>query len=452
MVTTVPNVTSVTNNLMNNIKFILETYHGINSRYQCPECKRKEKTFSRYINTHTGEHIHETVGRCNRESNCGYHYTPKQYFQDNKILSEVSRNDYPKANPSPKANPNPKPMANPNNVSYINIANFKATLKSYEVNHFVSFLVSVFGYKTTNELISKYFIGSSKHWQGATIFWQIDSQGNIRTGKIMLYSAETGKRIKEPFPHITWVHKTIQQPKFELRQCLFGEHLLIDKTKPVAIVESEKTAIIASAYLPSFIWLASGSLNNLNINTCKDLAGRRVSLFPDLKCFEKWSAKAKELANYAHFNVSDLLERRATEDERAKGLDLADYLLKFNYRDLVLNVPEEPQTQTEEPPVYLPVVKPKHISPSKLIYDFEIPELIQQENWLSELDELEKFFSGVAFSNEPIKLNQCTTITDISLFLETNFATARANKGKPTFLPYLNRIKELMIVFIDTSI
>jgi hypothetical protein len=33
-----------------------------------------------------GEHIHPSVGRCNRESNCGYHYTPKQYFQVNFAL------------------------------------------------------------------------------------------------------------------------------------------------------------------------------------------------------------------------------------------------------------------------------------------------------------------------------------------------------------------------------
>jgi hypothetical protein len=67
---------------------------------------------------------------------------------------------------------------------------------------------------------------------------------------------------------------------------LFGEHLLIDKTKPVAIVESEKTAVIASVYLPQFIWVAVGSLTNLNAEKCNVLKGRTVTLFPDLNGFD----------------------------------------------------------------------------------------------------------------------------------------------------------------------
>ena len=152
----------------------------------------------------------------------------------------------------------------------------------------------------------------------------------------MLYSPTTGKRVKEPFNHISWVHKALKQPEFELRQCLFGEHLIKhDLFKPVAIVESEKTAVIASVYLPQFIWLAVGSLTNLNAEKCSILKGRTVTLFPDLNGFQKWNSKAKELSHLAKFTVSDLLERKATEAERKQGLDLADYLLKFSYKDFL---------------------------------------------------------------------------------------------------------------------
>jgi len=118
----------------------------------------------------------------------------------------------------------------------------------------------------------------------------------------------------------------------------FGEHLLTDTTKIVAIVESEKTAIIASGLLPDFIWIAAGQLQGLNIDKCKCLTGRNVVLFPDLSkkienrmtAFEVWSAKATEImkAYQCKVIVSDLLECKATDSDRQDGLDIADYLIQ----------------------------------------------------------------------------------------------------------------------------
>jgi len=75
---------------MQSYKYILEPYKGMNSRYRCPECN-KGKTFSRYIDTETGEHIADHVGRCNRVDNCGNHYTPKQYFQEMEKLKILKK-------------------------------------------------------------------------------------------------------------------------------------------------------------------------------------------------------------------------------------------------------------------------------------------------------------------------------------------------------------------------
>lgn len=58
------------------------------------------------------------------------------------------------------------------------------------------------------------------------------------------------------------------QQEFNLKQCLYGEHLLKDKTKPIAVGESEKTAVIASAYLPQFIWVATSGASELSIEKC----------------------------------------------------------------------------------------------------------------------------------------------------------------------------------------
>lgn len=417
---------------MSEHKYILEPYKGMNTRYRCPSCQQRDKTFSLYIDTKTGEHIHPTVGRCNRESNCGHHYTPKQYFQDNNISFDT---------PQPKAY-KPRPVApQPKPVSFIPVEVFKASLNptAFETNHFVKFLINLFGVEVASQLVSRYFIATSKHWNGATVFWQIDTQGKVRTGKIMLYSPTTGKRVKNLELPVYWVHKALKQPEFELRQCLFGEHLLIDKTKPVAIVESEKTAVIASVYLPQFIWVAVGSLTNLNAEKCSILKGRTVTLFPDLNGFEKWSSKAKELSHLANFTVSDLLERKATEAERKQGFDLADYFIKFNYKEFAIPEPEA----TEPPPAVQPLVEVKPFEQPEPVYYFSKPEQPKPENWEQDITELENCFTGITLPTQPVKLNRCSTITNCSLFIESHFATVKANNGKRTFLPYLNRLQEL---------
>ena len=100
-------------------------------------------------------------------------------------------------------------------------------------------------------------------WGGATVFWQIDRDGNVRVGKSMGYDAVTRHRIKEPFNQVNWVHSVRKVPDLHMKQCLFGEHLLSDTSttktaKPVAIVKSEKTALVAALCIPDFVWLATG--------------------------------------------------------------------------------------------------------------------------------------------------------------------------------------------------
>lgn len=340
-------------------RFILQPYKGMASRFRCPLCQHRDKSFTRYIDTETGEYLHPDVGRCSRENNCGHHYPPKQYFQDNSISFDKPATFRDRIQPEPiqqKA------------AYFIPADLFKASLKGYSENNFVQFLTDKFGADAAGQAISRYFIGSSKHWQGAaTTFWQIDRKGNIRAGKVMLYNPENGKRIKDSKNSISWVHSMVKFPDFTLQQCFFGEHLLADKSKTAAIVESEKSAIIGSIYWPEFIWLATGGLDGLNAAKFSILNGRTVIIFPDLSkpkegkqsAFEIWSSKARDFQNIASIKISDLLEREATDQERIDGLDIADYLLRFK--------PEEfttpgavPKASTEPQPAARPAeaVKP----------------------------------------------------------------------------------------------
>jgi len=411
-------------------RYILEPYKGLNTRYHCPSCQQRDKTFSLYIDTETGEYIHPTVGRCNRESNCGYHYPPKQYFQDNKISFDT---------PQPSAF-KPRPIApHPKSVSYIPVEVLKSSLKGHETNHLVTYFIDLFGVEVASQLVSRYFIATSKHWNGSTVFWQIDAQGKVRTGKIMLYSPTTGKRVKEPFNHINWVHKVLKTADFGLKQCLFGEHLLIDNSKPVAIVESEKTAVIASVYLPQFIWLAAGSKDGLNAEKCSILKGRAVTLFPDLNGFNKWSSKANELSHLAKFTVSDLLERKATEAERNQGLDLADYLIRFDFREFALPEPEP----IEPTPAVQPLVEVKPLEQPEPVFHLTKSEPPEPENWQQEITDLEAYFAGTQLLSHTARLSLHETITNLPEFIKSHLATVKANNGNQTFLPYLNRLIQL---------
>ena len=75
----------------------------------------------------------------------------------------------------------------------------------------------------------------------------------------------------------------------------------------------------------------------------------------------------------------------------------------------------------------------------------------QFQNWNSDIAELENYFASIELPTQPVKLNDRSTITDCSLFIESHFATVKANNGKRTFLPYLNRLQELKQVLTINS-
>jgi hypothetical protein len=299
----------------------------------CPKCERK--TFVLYIDNTTGEPLHSTVGKCDRADNCGHHYNPKQYFADHPNNNSLfDRKEYA---------PRPQPIHKPQ-PSFIDAELLKKSLSNYEHNQFVQWLAGTVGQKQASEAIGRYFVGTSKN--SGTCFWQIDLQGNIRAGKIIVYGKD-GHRRKDAMPPVQWVHSILKLQDFILSQCLFGEHLLHDATKMVAIVESEKTAIIASVYLPAFIWLACGGCGNLSVKLCGALKGRHVVLFPDAGKWAEWNEKAKTLSAICTVSVSSLIEQQATETERKAGFDLADYLVQFSLSDFAKQ--KQPEIQPTEP-------------------------------------------------------------------------------------------------------
>lgn len=197
---------------------------------------------------------------------------------------------------------------------------------------FIEFLCGLFDIKTIERVAADYYLGATKSRE--VIFWQVDNNRRIRTGKVMAYDPETGHRVHSNGA-TNWIHALLKKQglidgEFNLQQCFFGEHLLKKyPDKVVAIVEAEKTAVIASAVFPKYIWLATGGKYGINADKMKVLAGRKVIFFPDTdttgETYQYWREKANELTNCTCI-VSDILETNATAAEKIRKIDIADWV------------------------------------------------------------------------------------------------------------------------------
>ena len=308
-------------------RYHLQKYAGLSSRHTCPACERP-RCFTLYIDDN-GHILHPTVGRCDHESSCGYHRTPRQYFHDHPehrhfvIPSERSESRNLHHNRHPRLD-RPSPGVIPQNL----IPPPSAT------NHLISYLKTMIPSSAIDRIIADYRLPSTP--DQAIIFLQIDQDNQCRTGKIMQYNPATGHRIKDPNKpgRINWLHSILKRrkqlpPNWQLTQCLFGEHLLPQhQDKIVALVESEKTAIICSAMMPQYLWLATGGKSGLTSERLSSLKGRKIIVFPDIDAFKDWQQK---IFTFPHLDIriSRLLEDNATPADRAAHIDLADWILKY---------------------------------------------------------------------------------------------------------------------------
>lgn len=284
---------------MNQYKYSLDRS---SKKFICPRCN--QQTFVRYIENATGSYLDEGFGRCDRETKCAYHNPPKNTKGGFFVCCK----------------PKPKP-------SFHSFELLKSSFSENEKNNFIEFLKTLFTEEQVSEVVSKYFIGTSKRYKGATIFWQIDNAENIHAGKILQYIAETGKRAKtqDGKAMINWVHSINKVKEFNLEQCLFGLHLINESNqKTIAIVESEKTAVIMSVFKPEYIWLATGSKQGFKQSMLEPVKQFKIVAFPDKSEYEDWNQRAIGLNTKGFkISVSDWIEKTDLDT----GSDLADVFI-----------------------------------------------------------------------------------------------------------------------------
>lgn len=294
-------------------RYRLDKTRGTSTKITCPYCGRK-KSFRLYIDQRTGEPVDERCGRCDHEHTCGENVTPHKFFAENP--------DYRSRSPSYS-----QPVTKKEPPEEVEVTLPMSMVDSHLENddYFVPWLRTVIGDdERVGEVIAEYKVGSCRPGVYKTrpvIFWFIDRQGIVHDGKIMWYKAD-GHR-KEA---LSWVsYRLVQSNKLPVnavtRKCLFGEHLLSQyPEKSVALVESEKSALVCACLHPDYLWLATGGCGGLTKEKMAVLRGRRVLIFPDSGKLHDWRMKLHGITDAEIIFVEEL-------EKYSPNTDIVDLLL-----------------------------------------------------------------------------------------------------------------------------
>lgn len=202
-------------------------------------------------------------------------------------------------------------------------------------NPLIDLLLRIFPQTTVLKAVINYFIGFKSYRSGAMgdalVFWQIDETKHIFNAKRIYYKPD-GHRDKKMPPMLMYPGNP---------QCLFGLHNLksADPHQPVAIVESEKSALIMSMVMPKYLWMACGSLNNFNEKFLEPLRNRTIIGFPDVDIKRDkasglsvscaaWERTAAQLRALGwDITINKDLEESVNTAQRMEKVDVADMAL-----------------------------------------------------------------------------------------------------------------------------
>jgi hypothetical protein len=287
-----------------------QMFHAISSlssKYRQAENDRK---FTNAMNTASKVGISTFIYMCQQAGIDTHKYYLSDYnTPNNKVIKPL-----PRSQQKPKETP-----------SYISKDIAEKCLSAD--NNLIYYLCGYFDTDTLKKACALYFMSSARN--GSTIYWQVDEQMKVRSGKVIMYDGDTGHRVKDT--GVKWVHKIMNLQDFNLVQCLYGEHLLkLYPDKPVCLVEGEKTAFICSMIYPQYNWLSCGGLGNFKAERLQAIKDRNVVVFPDTdttgETFAKWKDTAKAMG-FTKLSISDFCEKNSTQEQKKMKCDIADILL-----------------------------------------------------------------------------------------------------------------------------
>ncbi len=204
-------------------------------------------------------------------------------------------------------------------------------------------LLNLFPRDLVLKAIDEYHVGFESFDTGrldrTVLFWQVNENGNILNAKRICYKCG-GHRDKKVPPMLIWPRKP---------QCLYGLHRYTPQNRhmPVAIVESEKSALIMSIVKPEYLWMATGSLNNFNERFLLPVKEAAITAFPDTdypsqkgvfksSSFTLWERAAQQMnRNGWNIKISNALEDTATIPQRMDKIDVADIIIEKAKEDFI---------------------------------------------------------------------------------------------------------------------
>ena len=274
-----------------------------------------------------------------------------------KYSIDTDMTDFNYTPPPPRPKPAPLPML------ALPMAMVESRESGREQNTLVNWLRTGIRWDATqrrriDDVLKAYHVGHAR--QGHTIFWQIDNDGIVHTGKMMLYRPD-GHRDREARYGFDWIHSALfrdkrlpqwDEDRLEAKPTLFGLHLLnrFGPHATINIVESEKTALImAIAYgnHTGQVWMACGGLEMLNRERLKPIIEqhRRIVLYPDRDGIDRWRAKLENLRyDRMHLNAEPILNWWREED--GPKADVADVVVR-----IINNAKPPIEPLTEQPEV-----------------------------------------------------------------------------------------------------
>lgn len=266
----------------------------------CPNCGKGHGCYKEYVdgNGNPVDPDNHLCGKCDHENSCGYHVTPKQWQQEH---GKIDTSAYTPI------------VYKKKDMLTIDPAIVSRTIQknAYTRNTLVVWLHSLpwnsAQKETLEQALQLYCVGTMRN--GSVIFWQIDQDRKVRTGKKMMYTVE-GKRLKNAKGEsigFGFMHNIVPEAKalldadtHEYRQCAFGLHLTrVFPDAEVHIVESEKTALLMTCYDQTpwheHVWIAVGSMQQLSEQWLQGLKGRILVAYPDANAVDDWTRRADML-------------------------------------------------------------------------------------------------------------------------------------------------------------